>query len=159
MGWITGVRMPARAKIFLCSTASRTGSGAYPTFCPMGTGGFFPGEIQPGHESDHSPPSCTEIRGLIFPFPHRPLSSWYNSYNEHRDHFQLYISCWHRWYLARGNRVGSGTIIQAGRSRVWILMRSWNFFSLLNPSSRTMVLGSTQPLTEMSTRNLPGGPG
>jgi hypothetical protein len=26
-----------------------------------------------------------------------------------------------------------------------------------NPSSRTMVLGSTQPVTEMSTRNLPGG--
>jgi hypothetical protein len=26
-----------------------------------------------------------------------------------------------------------------------------------NPSSRTMDLGSTQPLTEMSTRNLPGG--
>jgi hypothetical protein len=30
------------------------------------------------------------------------------------------------------------------------------FFNLLNPSSRTMALGSTQPLTEMSTRNLPG---
>jgi hypothetical protein len=26
-----------------------------------------------------------------------------------------------------------------------------------NPSSRTMALGSTQSLTEMSTRNLPGG--
>jgi hypothetical protein len=32
------------------------------------------------------------------------------------------------------------------------------FFSVdLNPSSHTMVLGSTHPLTEMSTRNLPGG--
>jgi hypothetical protein len=31
------------------------------------------------------------------------------------------------------------------------------FFSLPNPSSHTMALGSTQPLTEMSTRNLPGG--
>jgi hypothetical protein len=30
------------------------------------------------------------------------------------------------------------------------------FFNLPNPSSRTMVLGSTQPLTEMSTRNLLG---
>jgi hypothetical protein len=28
-------------------------------------------------------------------------------------------------------------------------------FNLPNPSSRTMTLGSTQPLTEMSTRNLP----
>jgi hypothetical protein len=30
-------------------------------------------------------------------------------------------------------------------------------FNWLNPSSRTMALGSSQPLTEMSTRNLPGG--
>jgi hypothetical protein len=34
-----------------------------------------------------------------------------------------------------------------------------DFFSLPNPSSRTMALGLTQPLTEMSTRNLPGGKG
>jgi hypothetical protein len=29
--------------------------------------------------------------------------------------------------------------------------------NLPNPSSRNMALGSNQPLTEMSTRNLPGG--
>jgi hypothetical protein len=33
------------------------------------------------------------------------------------------------------------------------------FFIWFNPSSRTMALGSTQPLTEMSTRNLLGGKG
>jgi hypothetical protein len=32
-------------------------------------------------------------------------------------------------------------------------------FNRPNPSSRAMVLGSTQPITEMSTRNLPGGKG
>jgi hypothetical protein len=32
-------------------------------------------------------------------------------------------------------------------------------FNLANTCSRTMALGSTQPLTEMSTRNLPGGKG
>jgi hypothetical protein len=32
--------------------------------------------------------------------------------------------------------------------------REGGFF---NPSNRTMALGSTQTLTEMSTRNLPGG--
>jgi hypothetical protein len=32
-------------------------------------------------------------------------------------------------------------------------------FVLYNPSSRTMALGSTQPLAEMSTRNLPVGKG
>jgi hypothetical protein len=31
------------------------------------------------------------------------------------------------------------------------------FFNWPNPSSRTMALVLTQPLTEMSTRNLPGG--
>jgi hypothetical protein len=31
------------------------------------------------------------------------------------------------------------------------------FFNWPNPSSRPMTLGSTQPLTEVSTRNLPGG--
>jgi hypothetical protein len=33
------------------------------------------------------------------------------------------------------------------------------FFNLSNPSRRTMALSSTQPLTEMSTRNLPVGNG
>jgi hypothetical protein len=34
-----------------------------------------------------------------------------------------------------------------------------DFFNLPNPSNHTMALGSTQPLTEMSTRNLPEGKG
>jgi hypothetical protein len=33
------------------------------------------------------------------------------------------------------------------------------FFNLSNPSSHTMALGSTQPLTEMNARNLPEGKG
>jgi hypothetical protein len=33
------------------------------------------------------------------------------------------------------------------------------FFNGPNPSSRTLALRSTQPLTEMSTGNLPGGKG
>jgi hypothetical protein len=33
------------------------------------------------------------------------------------------------------------------------------FFNWPNPSSHTVTLGSTQPLAEMSTRNLPGGKG
>jgi hypothetical protein len=33
----------------------------------------------------------------------------------------------------------------------------WIFFNLPHPSSRNITLGSTQPLTEMSARNLPGG--
>jgi hypothetical protein len=47
-------------------------------------------------------------------------------------------------------------MLQAGRSFVRI-PDEVDFFNLPNPSSRTMALGSTQPLTEMSTRNIPGG--
>jgi hypothetical protein len=57
---------------------------------------------------------------------------------------------------ARGGRVGWGTVLQAGRSRVRFPTKSLHFFSLPNTSSRTIALRSTQPLTEMSARDLPG---
>jgi hypothetical protein len=45
-------------------------------------------------------------------------------------------------------------MLQAGMSRDCVPMR-WIFFSNLpNPSGRNMVLGLTQPLTEIYTRNL-----
>jgi hypothetical protein len=47
-------------------------------------------------------------------------------------------------------------MLQAGRSPVRVLDEV-DFFNLPNPSSSTMALGSTEPLTEMSTRNFPGG--
>jgi hypothetical protein len=49
-------------------------------------------------------------------------------------------------------------MFKAGMSRVRVPM-SMVFFNLANPFSRTMALGSTQPLTEMSTRNISGGKG
>jgi hypothetical protein len=58
----------------------------------------------------------------------------------------------------RGSVVSWGTTLQAGRSRDRI-PDAVDFFNLPNPSSRTVALGSTQPLTEMSTRNIPGGKG
>jgi hypothetical protein len=47
-------------------------------------------------------------------------------------------------------------MLQAGRSPVRV-PDEVDFFKLPNPSSRTMALGSIQPLTELGTRNLPGG--
>jgi hypothetical protein len=60
---------------------------------------------------------------------------------------------------ARGSVVGWGTMPQAGSPLVRFPMRSLRIFNWPNPSSRTMALGPTQPLTEMSTRNLPRGKG
>jgi hypothetical protein len=42
-------------------------------------------------------------------------------------------------------------MLQAGRCQVRLPMRSLNSFNFLNPTSRTMALGFTQSLTEMST--------
>ena len=57
---------------------------------------------------------------------------------------------------ARGGAVSSGTVLQAGRSRVRFPMMSLEFF-IDNSSGRTMALGPTQPLKEMSTRNISWG--
>jgi hypothetical protein len=56
---------------------------------------------------------------------------------------------------ARGSVAGPGIMLQVGRSSVPFLISPLDSFNLPNPSSRTMDLGSTQPLTEMSTRKLP----
>jgi hypothetical protein len=47
-------------------------------------------------------------------------------------------------------------MLQAGRLSVRV-PDEVDFFSLPNSSSHTVALGSTQPLTEVSTRNLLGG--
>jgi len=49
--------------------------------------------------------------------------------------------------------------LQTSRSRVRFPMVSLEFFQWHNPSGRTMTLGSTQPLTEMSTGVFPWGKG
>jgi hypothetical protein len=59
----------------------------------------------------------------------------------------------HVKFGVRGSVVGWGITLQAGRLRDRI-PDEVDFFNLPNPSSRTMNLGSTQPLTEMSTRNI-----
>jgi hypothetical protein len=52
---------------------------------------------------------------------------------------------------ACGILVGWGSMLQAGRSWVWVRMGSLNFFNLSNPSSCTLALVLTQSLTELST--------
>jgi hypothetical protein len=58
-----------------------------------------------------------------------------------------------------GNTGAHGSIVGWGWKVADSIPDVIGFFNWPNPSSHTMALGSTQPLTEMSTRILPGGKG
>jgi hypothetical protein len=60
---------------------------------------------------------------------------------------------------ARGSLVGWGTMLTSQKVVGLIPDEVTEFFVWPNPSSRNMALESTQPLTEMSTRNIPGSNG
>jgi hypothetical protein len=56
------VRFPAGAKNFSSSLSVKTGSGAHPASCTLGTGCPFPvGKERPGRDADLSPPSSAEF--------------------------------------------------------------------------------------------------
>jgi hypothetical protein len=74
-------------------------------------------------------------------------------------YIRQYVSyIWQYLYVYRGAQgcSGGGTALQTGRSRGRFRLVSWKFFSD-NPAGRTLALGSTQPLTEMSTRCISWG--
>ena len=58
---------------------------------------------------------------------------------------------------ARGGAVVRGTALQAGRSRFRFPDVVIEIFQWHNSSSRNMALVLTQPVTEMSTRNISWG--
>jgi len=59
----------------------------------------------------------------------------------------------YRWFVGvHGGAVGWGTALQAGRSRVRLPMVSLEIFIDIILPAALVALGSTQPLTEMSTR-------
>jgi hypothetical protein len=59
------------------------------------------------------------------------------------------------WGGARGSVVGWGTMLQGWKSSFWFPMRSLDFSIDLNLPAALWYLGSTQPLTEISTIYLP----
>jgi hypothetical protein len=57
----------------------QSGSGARPTYYPVGTGALSPGVKWQGCEADHSPQSSAKVKngGAIPPLLH--MSSWHNA--------------------------------------------------------------------------------
>jgi hypothetical protein len=82
-------------------------------------------------------------------------SSTYNVAGVYMCSFYLFA---HAYFVigARGSVVGWGTMLQVGSSPVRVPDEVDFLTDLIIPAA-LMALGSTQPLTEMSTRNLPGG--
>jgi hypothetical protein len=65
---------PGRVKNCLSSMSSRPGSGVHATSYPMGTGALSPGVKRPGCESDHSPPTSTEVKKIWIYTPTPPYA-------------------------------------------------------------------------------------
>jgi hypothetical protein len=62
-GWAIEVSMLSRGERIFPLTRVQTGSGAHPASRTMGTGGPFSGaKVRPGRDTDHSPPSRTEVK-------------------------------------------------------------------------------------------------
>ena len=90
------------------------------------------------------PPLVAIIRELQY---YKDIRSLSFNLSENGKHCCMILNCDRCWRHTASNRkfvdsIPDGVIL---------------IFHCFNPSSRTMALGSTQPLTEMSTRNIPWG--
>jgi hypothetical protein len=119
---------------------------------------FMTGDSPPISSSWHKYPWGSRPE-IFFKLGHCGHSSYVTSSLTRRWLFSYeyawpFVKC-----TARGSVVGWGTMLQTGRSRVRIPMRSLDFSIYLILPAALWTLGSTQPLTGMSTRYIPGGTG
>jgi hypothetical protein len=71
------VGFPAGAGNFSLHHRVQNGSGAHPASYPMGARGSSPGDMWPGRETDHSPPSSAEVKECVELYLHSPNTpSW-----------------------------------------------------------------------------------
>ena len=117
--------------------------------------------LQVGHFPCHKPVTLNRIlQRRQLPINYRII---YNAFVQDIPDQYIFIyintSETSKWTLQTSQRfqLGWGTVLQAGRSQISFPMVSMELFCGHNPSSRTIDQGSTQPLTEMSTRNISWG--
>jgi hypothetical protein len=91
------------------------------------------------------------------------IISQYNCFQKYVDDLTYSTSWWNSacFTMARGTRLRSWLKYYATIRKVAgsIPDEVIGIFNWRNPSNRTMAQGSTQPPTEISTRNLPGDKG
>jgi hypothetical protein len=94
---------------------------------------------------------------VIYFFPDSTITC-FTCYIHLRPIYWLFLVHNRRWG-ARGSVLGWDTMLQDGKVADSIPDKVIQFSNSSNPSSSTMAMGWSQPLTEMNTRNLPGGKG
>jgi hypothetical protein len=152
MWWTAGVRFSAVARDFPLLHSFRTGPG--PTRPPVqwGPRAVSPGVTRPGREAMNWAFKCANLsartRASILFFQctvsiPSTLTTFWCGYMKRSGH----AVTWLRHYTISREVADS------------IPYEVIGFINWLNPSSRTMALGSTQPLTEMRTTYLSGGKG
>jgi hypothetical protein len=72
-GRSTKVRFLAGTRELSLFHRVQAGSGAYPTSCPVGTGGCVPGVKQQEYEADHSPLSSADVLRMVELYLHSPM--------------------------------------------------------------------------------------
>jgi hypothetical protein len=153
-GW-SGNRMPVEARFF---AHIHTGLAVYPAACKIGTGSFAE-VMRPGHCADHPPllAPMSRMSGAIPLLPLWDFGAWYRI-NFFIFHQHIKTS-WYETILKIPHAVAQWLRHCATNRKVAgsIPIGVTGIFHWHNPSGRTMVLGSTQPLTEMRTSNISWG--
>ena len=112
------------------SSPVQSSSEAHPASRMISTGSLSPRVERPSRGVGHPPPSMTEVKEIV----------------------QLYL-----YYGRHAVAQLVDTALQVGRSRVRFPMVSLQFLIGIILLAALWLLGSTQPLTEMSTRNISWG--
>jgi len=116
--------------------------------------GSFPGGVEsPGREADNSPPSCAEVKNEWNSTSASPIKIWHEIFGDVDWNFKLVHRLYGGTRCCSWLRHGATSRKVAGSNPDGVI----GFFHWHNPSGRIMTLGSTQPLTEMSTRNISWG--
>ena len=132
------VRFQTDARDFPLLKNVQTGPGIHPAFCSLFTGSFFFTGVEC--------PGCA--------VPNRCGTAVTDKWIYTSASLCAFMSRTGTSPGTRGGAVGCGTALQAGSSRLRFPMGVTGIFRWYNPAGRTIALGSTKPLTGISTKNI-----
>jgi hypothetical protein len=144
MGWTIRYSKPGRSKRIPLLQNFPIGPRVHPASYSMDNVGTFPGVMRPGRDANYSPlPTAKDKKG--WSYASSPPACLLGM-DRDVTLSMLFINATY-WWGHCGIAVGSGTALLVRRSLVRFQIVS--FIDIV----RTVILGPTQPLTEISTKN------